>query len=148
MSAEEQLRAQMMERRAASLDGDTEKVASSLTDDYLQTDVSGHLQDKATWLREYFIPLAALIKAGKFRWEVYAYKDLTFRMYGNSAFVVGALELRGVGAKIDAATHTWKADPNGSFGGTLRFTHLYVRRDDKWLLAVLHNSGPFPENLK
>jgi hypothetical protein len=38
--------------------------------------------------------------------------------------------------------HPWAADPNASFSRTLRFTHLYVRRNGKWLLAALHNSVP------
>ena len=72
---EARLRAAMDERRKASIKGDTEKIASSLADEYLQTDISGYVQDKTTWLNEYFKPLAELIKAGKFRWEVYDRKD-------------------------------------------------------------------------
>jgi hypothetical protein len=65
-SAEAELRAAMAERRKASLEGDSEKVANSLADEYLQTDISGYVQDKTAWLNEYFKPLAELIKTGKF----------------------------------------------------------------------------------
>jgi hypothetical protein len=142
-SAEAELRALMAERRKASLEGDSEKVASSLADEYLQTDISGHVQDKTTWFKEYFNPIAELIRAGKFRWEVYDQRELQFRIYGDSAAVVGVLEAKGTGARWVPQTHTWAADPNASFSGALRFTHVYIKRNGKWLLAALHNAVPF-----
>ena len=33
-----------------------------LADEYLQTDISGYVQNKATWLKEYFEPLAELTR--------------------------------------------------------------------------------------
>src|SRR6266496_791403 len=57
-SVEAEVRADMAERRKASLAGDTNKVASLMADEYLQTDVNGHVQDKSAWLIEYFKPLA------------------------------------------------------------------------------------------
>jgi ketosteroid isomerase-like protein len=134
----------MAERRKASLEGDSEKVASSIADDYLQTDISGYVQDKTTWLNEYFKPLAELIKAGKFRWEVFDEKDVRLRVYGDTAIVIGSLELKGSGARPDSARHTWVADPDASFSRVLRFTRVYVRRNGKWLLAALHNAVPLP----
>jgi hypothetical protein len=65
-TAEAELRATMEQCRRASLEGDTEKVASCLAEEYRQTDISGYVQDKTTWLNEYFKPLAELITAGKF----------------------------------------------------------------------------------
>lgn len=141
-SAAADLRATMAERHAASLQGDTQKIAASITDDYLQTDISGVVQDKQTWLTNYFIPLAELIKARKFRWDVYDEKDVEIRIHGETAIVVGALDLKGSGARFDIERHTWVADPNASFAGKLRFTRVYIRRDGKWLLATLHNSVP------
>ena len=143
-TAEAELQAVENERHKASVEGDSDKIASIMTDDYLQTDIYGHVQNKATWLDEYFKPLAQLIKAGKFRWEVFEEKDAQFRVHGDNAIVVGDLELKGVGARLNRERHTWEADPNASFGGTLRFTHVYVRRDGRWLLAALHNSVPHP----
>ena len=69
----------MAERRRASIEGDVEAIASSMTDDYLQTDIYGNRQDKTAWLNEYFKPLAELIKTGKFHWDVYEQKELQFR---------------------------------------------------------------------
>ena len=143
-SAVAEIRAAMAERLKASLEGDSDKVASLLADEYLQTDISGHVQDKSAWFREYFNPIAELIKAGKFRWEVYDQRELQFRTYGDSVVVVGVLDAKGRGARWVPQSHTWEADSNASFSGTLRFTHVYVKRNGKWLLAALHNAVPFP----
>ena len=142
-SAEAELRAAMAERRKASLEGDSEKVANSLADEYLQTDISGYVQDKTAWLNEYFKPLAELIKAGKFRWEVFEQKDVQIRIYGDCAVVIGKLEAKGSGAR-PTPQHTWVADPNASFSRTLSFTHVYLNRNGKWQLAALHNAVPLP----
>jgi hypothetical protein len=142
-SAEAEIRAAMAERLKACFEGNSDKVASLLADEYLQTDISGHVQDKSAWFREYFNPIAQLIQAGKFHWEVYDQKELQFRTYGDSAVVVGVLDAKGSGARWVLQSHTWEADPNASFSGALRFTHVYVKRNGKWLLAALHNAVPF-----
>jgi hypothetical protein len=139
-NAEGELRATLAERHNASLAGESEKIAASMTDDYLQTDIAGFVQDKPTWLRQYFIPLAELIKAGKFRWEKYDERDVQIRIHGESAIVIGTLEAKGVGARMDMTTHSWTADPTASFSGTLHFTRVYVRQNGKWMIAALHNS--------
>jgi hypothetical protein len=143
-SAESELRAAMAERLQASLEGNSEKTASLMADEYIQTDISGHVQDKATWFKEYFDPVAGLIKAGKFRWEVYEQKELQFRVYGDAAVVMGVLDAKGTGARWVPQSHTWMADPNATLSGSFRFTHLYIKRNGKWLLAALHNAVPFP----
>jgi hypothetical protein len=51
-SAESEIRSVMAQLLKASLEGDSDKVASLMTDEYIQTDISGHVQDKATWLKE------------------------------------------------------------------------------------------------
>jgi hypothetical protein len=147
-SVEGEIRAAMAQRLKANLEGNSSKVASLMADEYIQTDISGHVQDKATWLKEYFDPLAELIKAGKFRWEVYEQKELQFRIYGDSAVVVGVFEGKGTGARLVPETHTWAADPSASFSGTLRFTHVYIKRNGKWLLAALQNAVPYPPQSK
>lgn len=140
-SAEAELRAFMAELRKASIEGDLDTVANSMTDDYVQTDINGYRQDKTTWLNEYFRPLADLIKAGKFHWDEYERKNLQFRFYGDCAIVTGDLQAKGTGARF-GPQHTWVADPNATFGGTLHFTHVYIKRNGKWMLAALHNQMP------
>jgi len=141
-STEAELRATMAERHKASLEGDTEKIAASMTDDYLQTDISGFVQDKGTWLKEYFSPLAELIKAGKFRWEVFDEKDVQIRIHGDTAVIIGTLQAKGSGARFDIERRTWVADPNAAFSRKLRFTRVYIRNNGRWLLAALQNAVP------
>src|SRR5467141_3292811 len=131
-SAEAELRAAMAGRRSASVAANTEKIASSLADEYLQTDISGYVQDKTAWLNEYFKPLAELIKAGKFRWDTFDEKDIQIRMYGDCAIVIGTLVAKGSGSRYVPAQHTCVADPNTAFSGTLRFSRVYIRRNGKW----------------
>ena len=141
-ASEAELRAVMDERHKASLEGDSEKIAAFMTDDYLQTDISGFVQNKDTWLKQYFIPLAELIKNHKFRWEAYDEKDVQVRIHGDTAIVIGTLEAKGSGARMDTSRHTWTADPNASFSGKLHFTRVYIRQNGKWMIAALHNSVP------
>jgi len=143
-NAEAELRAVMAERLKASMAGDTEKIASSLADEYLQTGISGYVQDKNAWLNEYFKPLAELIKAGKFHWEVFEEKDVQVRASGDTAVVIGRMELKGTGARGDRERHTWVVDPDAHPAMTLRFTRVYVKRNRKWLLVALHNVVPLP----
>lgn len=142
-SAETELRAVIAEHRKVSVEGDTEKIASSMADDYIQTDISGYVQNKTTWLNEYFKPLAELIKAGKFHWDVFDERDVQIRMHRDTAVVIGKLELKGIGAR-PAPPHTWVADPEARPSLTLHFTRVYIKRDGKWLLAAIHNAVPLP----
>jgi imidazolonepropionase-like amidohydrolase/ketosteroid isomerase-like protein len=142
-NAEAELHTFMNELRRANIQGDTDTVANSITDDYIQTDISGYRQDKTTWLNEYFKPLADLIKAGKFHWDKFERTDLQFRFYGRCAIVTGELHAKGTGAK-PGPQHTWVPDRNASFSGILHFTHVYIRQNGRWMLAALHNQIPPP----
>jgi cytosine/adenosine deaminase-related metal-dependent hydrolase len=140
-NAEAELHTFMNELQRANIQGDVDTVANSISDDYIQTDINGYRQDKATWLSEYFKPLANLIKAGKFHWAEYERTNLQFRFYGDCAVVTGELRAKGTGAR-PGAQHTWVPDPNASFSGTLHFTHVYIKKNGKWMLAALHNQMP------
>ncbi|HET7209154.1 MAG TPA: amidohydrolase family protein [Terriglobales bacterium] len=139
--AEAELRAFMDELRKASIAGDVDTVSNSITDDYVQTDITGYRQDKTTWLNEYFRPLADLIRQGKFHWDEYERQNLQFRFYGDCAVVTGELKAKGTGAKF-GPQHTWVADSNSTFSGTLHFTHVYMKQNGGWKLAALHNQIP------
>jgi ketosteroid isomerase-like protein len=137
-SVERDLRSAMDERHKAMLAGDTDVVARLTAEEYVQTDISGYVQDKSAWLNEYFRPLAALIKAGKFRWDTYEEKDVQTHTLGNTAIVIGSMALKGTGAKPSG--HTWVESPETTFAGTLRFTRVWVKRDGSWKLAGLQNA--------
>jgi len=129
---DKELSAAIAERRTALINGDTEKVASLTAEEYLQTDINGRVQSKSTWLAEYFRPLAALIKAGQFRWDVYDDKDVQFRDFGDTVVIVGSLSLKSTGA----------ASPKRASPRVLRFTRVWLKIKGKWLLAACHNALP------
>jgi hypothetical protein len=130
----------MSKRQQAMIDGDEGVMDRMTAKEYAQTDILGHVQNKAAWMAEYFRPLAALIKGGKFRWERYEERDVRVTMWGDTAVVTGELAMRGAGATFMQGR--WEEAPNKSVEGTLRFTRVWIKRDGSWLLAGLHNSAP------
>jgi hypothetical protein len=137
---EPELQSAMAARTKASLEGDTNKAESLMVDDYVQTDIFGRVQTKAEWLADYFKPIAALIKSGQFRWEVWDEKDLQIRRFGDSVIVIGTLTMRGSGAS-PVPGRGWVASPQATVGpAVLHFTRVWIKRDGKWLLAAVHNS--------
>lgn len=66
-SAKAEVLAALAERDKAFVAGDETKVAEFMSEDYLQTDVAGNIQDKQAWLNEYYRPMAPLLKSGKTR---------------------------------------------------------------------------------
>src|SRR5260370_39402084 len=81
------LQTAMAARQKANLEGDTEKIEKLMTDEYLQTDILGRVQNKSEWLADYFRPLAALIKAGQFHWDVWEEKNVQMRQFGDVVIV-------------------------------------------------------------
>jgi hypothetical protein len=57
--------------------------------------------------------------------------------------VTGDLQAKGTGARF-GPQHTWVADQNATFSGTLHFTHVYIKQNGKWMLAALHNQVSLP----
>jgi hypothetical protein len=142
-----ELRSAMAERKKANLQGDTEKIESQMVDEFLQTDIYGRVQNNAEWLTDYFKPLAALIKAGRFRWEIWEEKDVQARQFGDVVVVVGSLTLKGSGAS-PVPGKGWVASPQAVLGpAVLRFTRVWIKRNGKWVLAANHNALP-PEQGK
>jgi Domain of unknown function (DUF4440) len=140
-SSESELRAVMEALHRAALEGDSEKTAGLMTEEYVQTDISGHFEEKAEWLNTYARPLATLIKSGKFHWDSYAERDVETRLYDSTAIVMGVLDLKGTGARWSGPQLTWVADPDAHPALVLRFTRVFVRRDGRWLLAAIHNAA-------
>jgi ketosteroid isomerase-like protein len=108
--------------------GDVETVKRMTRDDYLQTDVYGNVQDKATWIAEYYIPLAERIKAGGLKLDAPKPSDLQMRRYGNVAVVIGRTTLK-------SSVVSGQAKPRD-----LRFTQVWVKSNGEWQRAVYHNA--------
>jgi ketosteroid isomerase-like protein len=137
-STEHDLHMAMADRQKAMLAGDADSIDRLTAEEYVQTDIFGHVQDKSAWLREYFLPLAALMKAGKFHWDLYEEKDVAVHMFSDTAVVTGSLHMKGTGARV--AGRTWQEAPNTSIEANLRFTRVWIKRDGAWRVAALHNA--------
>jgi hypothetical protein len=136
----ERLQTAISTRHQAMVEGDEKTVDAYTAAAYLQTDIFGHVQDKSAWMSEYFRPLATLMKKGAFRWERYEERDVRITQFDNVAVVTGELVMRGVGARISGGL--WEASPTSTIEGTLRFTRVWIRQNEKWVLAALHNAAP------
>lgn len=102
--------------------------------------IFGHVQDKTACMSDYFRPLAALIKGGKFRWQQYDEQDVRVTVFGDTAVVTGELFMKGTGAKL--TNGQWESSPQASIEGRLRFTRVWIRRGGEWKLAAPHNAVP------
>ena len=137
------LQAAMAKRHQAMFDGDEEIVDRLTAKEYSQTDIFGHVQNKAAWMAEYFRPLASLLKTGKFRWERYEESDVRVTMVGQTAVVTGALSMRGTGARFTSGKP--EESPQTKIEARLRFTRVWVKQDGVWVLAALHNAVPLEQ---
>lgn len=141
-AVEPALQVAMAERQKANLEGDTQKIDPLMAPEYVQTDIGGRVQNKSEWLSSYFRPLAEMIKAGQFRWEVWEESDAQIRSFGDTVVVVGRLRLKGKGASV-VPGRGWVASADGGIGPVeLLFTRVWIKRDGRWLLAAVHNALP------
>jgi hypothetical protein len=137
-SAKAEVLAALAERDRVFVAGDETKVAQVMSDDYLQTDVSEHVQDKQAWLSEYFRPLAALLRSGETRVAAFDRSDIVARDFGDTMVVAGKQTFKFAG--VDP----WNPKVNFQPGPprVLRFTQVWIRRGGPWKLAVVHNAIP------
>jgi len=135
-----QLTMAMAERTTANINGDVASIENLMTDDYVQTDISGHVQTKSEWLEQYFKPVAQLIKDKKFHWTSFHENDVQIHVYQDTAIVVGNLSLEGVGATFKGG-EGWVAAPDAHVGpSVLCFTRVWLHQNGEWKLAAIHNS--------
>ena len=133
--------AALAERDKAFVAGDDTKVAQIMSEDYLQTDVSGHIQDKQAWLNEYYRPMAPLLKSGKTRWVTFDRSDIVVRDLGDTMVVAGKQTIKHIG--VDPWNPTVITPPDSPRAPLiLRFTHVWIKRGGAWKLAVVHNAIP------
>ena len=118
--------------------GDVETVKRMTRDDYLQTDVNGYVQDKTTWLAEYYMPIAAKIKGG-LKLDEPPSSDVQIRRYGNVAVRIGRTALK-------SNVVSGRSSPVD-----LRFTQVWVKSNGEWQRAAFQNAwltSPAPPSAK
>ncbi len=137
-SAQAEVLVALAERDKAFVAGDETKVAEFMSEDYLQTDVSGNVEDKQAWLNEYYRPLAPLLKSGKTRLATFDRSDIVVRDFGDTMVVAGKGTLKFVGVNPWNPNATYLPGPARAY----RFTHVWIKRGGAWKLAVIHNAIP------
>jgi hypothetical protein len=140
-SAKAEVLAALAERDKAFVAGDETKVAELMSEDYLQTDVKGKIQDKQAWLNEYYLPMAPLLKSGKTRWVTFYRSEIVVRDLGDTIVLAGKQTIKHVGVDPWNPEVTIPDDsPRPPL--TLIFTHVWIKRRGAWKLAVVHNAIP------
>ena len=137
-STKAEVLAALAERDKAFVAGDETKVPQLMSEDYLQTDVSGHVQDKQAWLKEYFGPLAPLLRSGETRLTTFDRSDIVVRDLGDTMVVAGKQTFKFAGVNPWDPKVTFQPGPPR----VLRFTHVWIKRGGTWKLAVVHNAIP------
>ena len=140
-SSTNEVLAALAERDKAFVAGDGTKVAQFMSENYLQTDVSGNIQDKQAWLNEYYRPMAPLLQSGKTRWVTFDRSDIVVRDLGDTMVVAGKQTIKHVGVNPWNPTITTPPDSPRP-PSTLRFTHVWIKRGGAWKLVVVHNAVP------
>lgn len=100
-------------------DGDARRMAELLTEDFTLTDSSGAVTTRADDI--------ANAKSGAVRYEVFENYDMTVRLYGDSAVVIGKTRVKGTAGE-------------SAFAAEFQFTDTLVRRGGQWLFAASHAS--------
>lgn len=104
---------------AAEQAGDGAALAAVSTDGLTMVGPLGFVLTRDQWLARY--------RAGELVTRSLTWDELTVRVHGDTAIVVGR--------------HTQEATyRNHPSDGTFRATHIAVRRDGRWLLAGIHMS--------
>ena len=109
-----------------------------MSDDYLQTGVSGSVRDKQNWLKEYFGPLAPLLRSGETRVTTFDRSDIVVRDFGDTVVVIGKLLYKFAGVNPWDPKVTFQPGPPS----VIRFTEVWIKRGGAWKMAVLHNATP------
>jgi ketosteroid isomerase-like protein len=105
--------------------GDTGALDALTVDDFTLVGPVGFVLTKPQWLGRY---------QGGFAPEAMSWDDVTVREYGDAAVTTGTVTQK-------AAFQGQRAD------GQFRVTHVFVKRDGRWLIASEHLSplgGPPP----
>jgi ketosteroid isomerase-like protein len=110
----------------AEVRGDTEALDAMTTADFTLVGPVSFVLEKPQWVERY---RSGDLVTAKLDWE-----DVRIRDYGAAAVAVGV--------------HTQEARHQGTpADGRFRITHVFVREDDRWLIAGIHLSpvgGPPP----
>src|SRR5262249_23989987 len=119
-AAEREVRAMEKQWNDARVRADVDTLNRILAADWTITHGDGTINTKAEYLAD--------LKSGARKFAADVREDeLSVRVYDDTAVATGVSDSRGA----------YKGRP---FGGPLRFTHVYVKRDGRWLMITSHST--------
>jgi ketosteroid isomerase-like protein len=118
-TAADSVRALESARAQALLRADTTALSRLIADDFIEISRLGQIRTKADNLRE--------IASGELKLKSVKYDGLTVRIYGDVAVLMGLADNTG----------TYRGFP---FGGKLRYTRIFVRRDGGWRAVAMQHT--------
>lgn len=104
---------------AAERQGDTAFLAQALADDFIGIGPRGFMLTKEQWLARY--------QTGGLHNTSFTWDDVAVRMYGDAAVATGRQTQQGAVQGHDIA-------------GRFRVTQVFVKQEERWLIAALHLS--------
>lgn len=113
------------ERQDAYVAGDRAVLERQFAAEYVHTNLHGGKTDRAQELDFY--------KPGVFSLEDGEISDVTVHRYGDVATLIGVVEWKN-------ATYRPKPGASVDLSGRFAISRVYVRRDERWLLALSHAS--------
>ncbi|HWM92393.1 MAG TPA: nuclear transport factor 2 family protein [Thermoanaerobaculia bacterium] len=101
------------------LDGDADRLAEVLTEDFTLTDSSGVVTTRADDIEH--------ARKGTIRYEVFENHDMKVRLHGDAAVITGRTTVKGQAGGTP-------------FAAEFQFTDTLVRRDGRWRFVASHVS--------
>jgi ketosteroid isomerase-like protein len=97
--------------------GNSDKLASILSRDYIQTNTRARVTDKDEEVAD--------LRKGTFRYEKFETTQMRVQLYGDAAVVTGLISAKGT----DKAT-------GKSIEGQMRMTDTFIRQDGRWQVVA------------
>ena len=117
---EDTIRALESRRAEALLKADVQALSDLVADDVVEMSRLGQLRTKADNVRD--------IASGDLKLSAVRYEDLTVRVYGDVAVLIGIADNAGTARGIP-------------FSGKVRYTRVFVRRDGRWQAVLMQQTS-------
>jgi uncharacterized protein (TIGR02246 family) len=128
---EQEIRVVLQKFAEAFSQSDVDALQKLIADDYVHTNLDGSVLNKTQWL-DFAKVRKGEMSSGKMKFTEYRFDDIQVRIYGNTAVVTGKAVTAGV-----KEGKTFKSD--------LRFTNVWVRRENRWQRVAFHDSPISPK---
>jgi hypothetical protein len=100
----------------AAARGDIESVKKFIAEEYFHTDADGKVLDRITWL-DNFKAMAAKLRAGDFKWDIYR---------------SDRIQVQVLRTNLAVAIGRWTLKRSNGLEIKMRFTQVWIRRDNRW----------------